>query len=148
MQNLFATQQGDATRVAIDLSCEEISVKTSGTTLCYFIVQNIKDEAFIRELATRLISSGCREFCFWGAEEPRWHLLFDEMYIEVEPDFDENFCALTSGKAEWEGFVDEVFDAFPTRDFAPTQIVLFYDDKQAYEKLVKDCEALARSGSF
>ena len=145
MQKLFANQTGGAIWDIVALPCEELNIKTSDTTLCYFIVQNIKDEPFIRELATRLISSGCREFCFWGAEEPRWHLLFDETYIEVEPDFDENLCALTSGNAKWEDFVDGVFDAFPTRDFAPTQIVLFYDDKQAYDRLLKDCEVLAKS---
>ena len=145
MKKLFVNQTGGAIWDIVALPCEELNIKTSDTTLCYFIVQNIKDETFIRELASRLISSGCREFCFWGAEEPRWHLLFDETYIDVEPDFDENNCALTSGNAEWEDFVDEVFDAVPTRDFAPTQIVLFYDDKQAYEKLVKDREALAKS---
>ena len=89
----------------VDLRTGHITLRPNARTICYFIVENITERDKIKKTAMELLLSGCREFHFYGKQEPLWHLLFDEVDIMINPDSTTEDVALTAG---YEVLCDEI----------------------------------------
>lgn len=114
-----------------------IDIGQSPIHSCFFIVQHIEDLEYIGELASKLISADCREFVFFGAKEPIWHLEFDETDTRLKGDITVENVALTSGCDTLDEFVEELDLAIYFNSGSEQTLCLFYDDMALYEQAVE-----------
>ena len=68
------------------------------------------DKEEIRKIAMDLILSGCREFHFFGRQEPLWHMIFDEVDMEINPNSTEGNVVLTTRYSALEKFQEELVE--------------------------------------
>ena len=100
---------------------------------CYFIVQRVEDSIFIEDLATKLLSTGCREFHFYGAKESMWHTGVDMADISLKGDITVDNVALTTSYEA----LDEFVDALDVDTYFGTVSYLFYDDIRLYQEAME-----------
>lgn len=100
---------------------------------CYFIVQRVEDSIFIEDLATKLLSTGCREFHFYGVKESIWHREVDMADISLKGDITVENVALTMGYET----LDEFVDALDVGVYFDTVSYLFYDDIRLYQEAME-----------
>ena len=120
-----------------DLVYGKIDLKRSHGFSCYFIVEHMDDEEFIRDQALQLLLSGCRDFVFYGKKEATWHLGVDEADIMLYPDMSDETLALTSSCETLEEFVDDLHHAISERPFLSHDYYLFYDDSKIYHDAIE-----------
>ena len=145
MKKLFEKQKTDAEWEAVSLIGDADRPEINGTTVCFFMVEHVFDEIFIKELAARLLTLGCRSFYFWGKHEMTWHCFFDETYVRMYyPDFEKHGIAMTADCSEWQTLIEDVSLGMSLCGFSPTRFVIFYDNEDDFNALCRDSEAYAR----
>ena len=97
---------------------------------CFFIVDHISDEDFMRKVALEFMEAN-QEYHFYGKEEPRWHMEFDLVSIDTFEDLDD--FTLTSGYDDLEDFAWTMKMALIHS--APNDVYLFYDDENIRRKI-------------
>ena len=125
MQELFKTHFR-----SIHLPDGAIDVVQTSIHSCYFIVQCVEDSIFIEDMATKLLSTGCRQFHFYGAKEPIWHRGVDMADVSLKGDITVDNVALTMGYET----LDEFVDALDVDTYFGTVSYLFYDDIRLYQE--------------
>ena len=100
---------------------------------CFFIVEHPHDTEFIKKQALSLIVAGCKEFHFYGKEEPVWHSEIDNADILVNPAAED--VAMTSGYDELDDFVFQLTLPLTCRTFVPQSVYLIYDDRTMYDEV-------------
>ena len=115
----------------------EIDLSKHRERIFFFIVEHTTDKKFIEKQAMQLLVAGCRDFHFFGAKEPLWHLTFDEVDIMMYPNSTSENVALTSNYITFDDFVDEIKLCINCRYFLPTDIYLVYDDKSLYQNVLQ-----------
>lgn len=63
-------------------------------TACFFIVEKRHKKDYIKALAYKLITAGCKQFEFFGKYAEKWEDIFFEVDIELNPLPDMNTIAL------------------------------------------------------
>ena len=115
----------------------EIDLSKHRERIFFFIVEHTTDKEFIEKQAMQLLVAGCRDFHFFGAKEPLWHLTFDEVDIMMYPNSTSENVALTSNYITFDDFVDEIKLCINCRYFLPTDIYLVYDDTSLYQNVLQ-----------
>lgn len=115
----------------------EIDLSKHRERIFFFIVEHTTDKEYIEKQAMQLLVAGCRDFHFFGAKEPLWHLTFDEVDIMMYPNSTSENVALTSNYITFDDFVDEIKLCINCRYFLPTDIYLVYDDKSLYQNVLQ-----------
>ena len=115
----------------------EIDLSKHRERIFFFIVEHTTDKEYIEKQAMQLLVAGCRDFHFFGAKEPLWHLTFDEVDIMMYPNSTSENVALTSNYITFDDFVDEIKLCINCRYFLPTDIYLVYDDKSLYQNFLQ-----------
>ncbi|MBQ8541716.1 MAG: hypothetical protein IJ435_09640 [Clostridia bacterium] len=77
-------------------------------TTCFFIVEKRHRKAFIKNLAYKLMRSGCRQFEFYGKYSEKWQDIFIDADIEINPLPDINTIALVLAWEDKADFWDSV----------------------------------------
>ena len=65
----------------VELFNGEIDLSKHRERIIFFIVEHTTNKGYIEKQAMQLLVAGCRDFHFFGAEEPLWHLTFDEVDV-------------------------------------------------------------------
>ena len=118
----------------IDLRSEEVELPVTDDIVCFFIVNNINDESFINNLASKLLKPTSINYTFFGKHEKAWHWGFDEAHIERYPNSTWETVALTASWSDIEDFADELYST----DYAytpETEVLLYYDDDEILKKV-------------
>ena len=121
----------------VEMISGEIDLSKHRERIFFFIVEHTTDKEFIEKQAMQLLVAGCRDFHFFGAREPLWHLAFDEVDVMMYPNSTPENVALTSNYITFDDFVDEIKLCINCRYFLPTDIYLVYDDKSIYQKVLQ-----------
>ena len=129
--------------IAINLLSGTLKRPTPKPMICFFIVNKSHDRNFIEKTALEFIDQGTW-YHFYGEYEPVWHLIFDETDIMIYPNSTEETIAMTCGYDNLEEFAEEIYCALHSRCFVPTDVFLFYDDDEEYEKLKKRLASLEK----
>lgn len=95
----------------------------------YFLSNENYEDEFIKSIAENLIEEGSRKFGFYGKYRNKWHQLFDEVDIVMNPDSTADIVAITSSYLEYKGLMDDIDCDVRTFD-ENTDIYLMYDDKK------------------
>ena len=61
----------------VDMYCGKIDLTKHRASVFFFIVEHTEDEDFISKQAVQLLTVRCRDFHFFGKQEPIWHFGFD-----------------------------------------------------------------------
>lgn len=121
----------------VDMYCGKIDLTKHRASVFFFIVEHTEDEDFISKQAVQLLTVRCRDFHFFGKQEPIWHFGFDVADMMMYPDSTSNTVALTSGYENFDEFVDEIRECINCRYLVPTDVYLVYDDKEVYHKVLR-----------
>ena len=121
----------------VEMISGEIDLSKHRERIFFFIVEHTTDKEYIEKQAMQLLVAGCRDFHFFGAKEPLWHLTFDEVDIMMYPNSTSENVALTSNYITFDDFVDEIKLCINCRCFLPTDIYLVYDDKSLYQNVLQ-----------
>ena len=119
----------------VEMHYGEIDLSKQCTNIFFFIVEHTDDKEFIQKQAVQLLSAGCRDYHFFGKQEPIWHLAFDEADIMMYPNSTSETVALTSGYESFDDFVDEIQLCIRCRYLVPTDFYLIYDDEVVYTEV-------------
>ena len=121
----------------VEMISGEIDLSKHRERIFFFIVEHTTDKEYIEKQAMQLLVAGCRDFHFFGAKEPLWHLTFDEVDVMMYPNSTPENVALTSNYITFDDFVDEIKLCINCRYFLPTDINLVYDDKSLYQNVLQ-----------
>ena len=121
----------------VEMISGEIDLSKHRERIFFFIVEHTTDKEYIEKQAMQLLVAGCRDFHFFGAKEPLWHLTFDEVDIMMYPNSTSENVALTSNYITFDDFVDEIKLCINCRYFLPTDIYLVYDYKSLYQNVLQ-----------
>lgn len=98
----------------------------------FYIVNRTDDKTVIMNHAKYFINKGCRNFCFYGRFEPKWHMVFDDVDMDINPDTgaaDYN-VALTSGCGSLGGFARDI-----SLSLSENNCLLIYDDESTLHQV-------------
>ena len=121
----------------VEMISGEIDLSKHRERIFFFIVEHTTDKEYIEKQAMQFLVAGCRDFHFFGAKEPLWHLTFDEVDIMMYPNSTSENVALTSNYITFDDFVDEIKLCINCRYFLPTDIYLVYDDTSLYQNVLQ-----------
>lgn len=117
--------------IAVNMTKEKFEGVFDCTCACFFVVERIADEDFIKNIAKRIIGDGCRSFTFFGKHRCLWENIFDDIDIEINPKWeDEDHISLTKTDKHI-----ELFAAGIIGEFKPTGYI-FYDDEAVYKEVL------------
>ena len=120
--------------IAFNLLTDTMKRTERKPVVCFFIPTKKYDDEFIKQIALEFIEQSSW-YHFYGQDEPKWHMIFDETDIMLDPDFTEETIAMTCGYDDLEEFADMMDIEIHSKHTEPTDIFLFYDDEQMYAKL-------------
>ena len=129
----------------------KIDLKITHGFSCFFIVEHTTDKTYIKDQVMQLLLTGCRNFDFYGAAEPVWHLCVDEVNSILYPDPTPENVALTSGWNSIKDFVDALDEQLSSRPFVLHDFYLIYDDAGIYAEVLRmldDRNKLSRSKNY
>lgn len=95
----------------------------------YFLSNENYADEFIKSIAVNLIEEGSDKFGFYGKYQNKWHQVFDEVDIVMNPDRTANTVSITNIYLEYEQLVDDV-DYDMKRTDENTEIYVMYDDEK------------------
>ena len=121
----------------VEMISGEIDLSKHRERIFFVIVEHTTDKEYIEKQAMQLLVAGCRDFHFFGAKEPLWHLTFDEVDIMMYPNSTSENVAFTSNDITFDDFVDEIKLCIKCIYFLPTDIYLVYDDKSLYQNVLQ-----------
>ncbi len=116
---------------SIDLYKHQIEGVFDCTCACFFIAEKTRDEAFIGNLAKKLIGEGCRRFTFFGKHRLLWENIFDDVDIELNPHCGYEDVSVTMTDKYIETFADGIIG-----EFKPN-VYLFYDDEKRQKEVLE-----------
>ncbi len=119
---------------SINLLSGDVKISSGNAFSCFLIVQHLKDPGIIQKIAHQMLTAGCRNFVFYGEQEPLWHLGFDDTDILLYPDAETEEIALTSSSNTLEDFIDSLTLELSWYHSEPYDIFLLYDDKVIHER--------------
>ena len=122
---------------SLDLYTGKTNFKLGRNILCFFIVERLCSEEFIREQALQLLMTPCRNFDFYGAYSRQWDVGFDSVDIMLHPHDEDWDIALTNSWDDFDSFIDALELAISCRDLVPCDIYLIYDDEKVYKNVLK-----------
>ena len=121
---------------SINLTKNHPKRETKNNVLCFFIVNNINDKEFIKNIARQFIEPDTY-YHFYGKHENLWHFSFDDVFIcEIDPDGKSEKVPLTCGCSSLKDLAEEICLAI-NYSFMYNDILLFYDDEKIYKTLVE-----------
>ena len=127
----------------VHLKDGEIDTIPAPNSSCFFIVHHMNIKDCVKKHALHLLLSGCRDFYFFGNEEPLWHLVFDEVDIMINPDSTTENVALTSGYSTLDDFIETLdLEISTMEDLARDRAIEF----TAYDRLLSWINPYQRLG--
>lgn len=113
---------------------ENLSLSIEKNKIITFILcEHTDNKEAIKKIALILEQAGCHETYFYGRQENIWHLIFDEVDIKSNFEFD----TMTTGYKNKDDFIFSLEMA--TRCNNKDRVIyLFYDDEQLFHSVIHE----------
>ena len=121
----------------LDMLYGKIDLKPTHGFSCFFIVEHIEDNDFIKRQAMQFLLAGCRDFNLYGKTEYIWRVCVADVNLLLNQNAASETMTLISCWNTLEEFVDVLGAAIAVRSFIPHDYYIIYDDKDIYKEALK-----------